>query len=760
MAYKSLGKPTSMGAGSSVYQPKAGKSATMKEGNRPSFPEWDESLMGQAKMIASNRGYSNNPAYNQYVYKKMQLNQRMAINRHVAGNKQAMGNFYKNLGRVFDTKTYSRIYGLQDGAEMLEGKLPHKMELGDVVYNNHNGKVGILQERTSYGSDTVLVFQDRRFKVDSFDHGWSVEIQEDQMPTGTSNNPPVSASSAQTAALFKEEIDEADKVNPVLKDKAVPGTIIKGVKELKKNLMEVADDNSPITFPKRDPGQYFGVNNLSSNKTSKFKPNAPTGGPIAQTGAHGNREKLTGLMHNFNVGGKGESGPNAFHAAMTEHIQKHGITPGSRIKVEGPNKSLFHGVTTSPGKTNVKGVSGSKTFSTYENMHRGSGSNKTTMKTSHGDYKVSHVSPGQTPKEQEDTRLKTGGKQSTGGHMEHWDNMSTEHKAHLERHPGISKENKGSFEQKISDIAAFKEHIGKYGRKTPETSKTTTSGGEYEQHVKSEGIKSPAPMKDKYEHFKGVPQTNQKARSFDSAAIKSEPISPKSGERERGVDFSKNFNKLKDANADVDFYAKKTSGAQMIKVGGSSIHDLPSGFMRAKEMSKKEGWDIKNISVVARGNMAKTLSSPKNKDYNKIIGQHTEQTKTTNKIRGDMGPAFGKQFSQKRQELKERETPGITKESASSQAGVGTSASKDHPGMRTGNTRTNILTNLPFPTMNIGGVLKGAGNRIGEPTSTGSEYNKKRTKLFGKTEKIVKKKAKGTLHEEAKAYGGKTEDVL
>jgi hypothetical protein len=186
----------------------------------------DQAITDQAKEIARQKGLAEERGYVSYIARHLQYKQTKLVNR---GDPKKLKEFYsKDMGRAFDTKMYNKIYGLyQDGAEMKQARAMD-LKVGDNVYNNFSGDMGILQDCQRRGDMMRLVFQDDRIiMADALEGGWGIYL----------DNAPVAASSAQGPALFREQVEGEKNTETKKKiDKCVCESLPKAKQEVFKNV--------------------------------------------------------------------------------------------------------------------------------------------------------------------------------------------------------------------------------------------------------------------------------------------------------------------------------------------------------------------------------------------------------------------------------------------------------------------------------------------------------------------------------------------
>lgn len=96
---------------------------------------------------------------------------------------------------------------------MYESIRPMHMKKGDLIYNNLIGEMGCLQDCHDRGDKAILVFGNKRFAVDKAEQGWSKKILQDG-ETAAPTEKATGATSNQSAAMFKTQMDESQKNNP------------------------------------------------------------------------------------------------------------------------------------------------------------------------------------------------------------------------------------------------------------------------------------------------------------------------------------------------------------------------------------------------------------------------------------------------------------------------------------------------------------------------------------------------------------------
>lgn len=716
------GKTQSMGLQHEQYRPTPSKSEVIKPGDRPIFPDWDQSLMGEAKMIASNRGYINNKSYESYVYKKMKMQENRATMKAVSGDKTSLGSYYKNMGRVINTQGYRNIYGLADGAQ--SPTLPHKIEVGDMVTNNSIGEIGILQDKQIQGDTTVLIFQDRRVPVNSFENGWNIIVQDDSMATTGGGQPPIGATSAQTNALFKEQVDEGKKVNPDLKeinDKKVKN----GTDKLKKDIMSLADSYTK---------------------------------PVAQTGSTNfMKSQATSLQHSPDFGGH-----KGFSNTMSEVIAKHKIPPGSRIAIRGPS-GVFHGKTLEskgPGTPSIKGVSGKHPLKHYENYQKGSSTVHKELSFPHGKYKMSYTPPGQTPKEKalrmdKSSRINKN-TDDTEHHvdlMTHLSNVHNKREEALKANAKATPEDHAIHTTNTKNLESFKKNWKGQNKSPVEHSPTgyqdLTNKG-LTDIMKKRGDKTPSPnfksSEEKSKWGEGVMKAgstgkDQAIRSSTSAAHKAGNIVPLvSGKESASFDLSnpKHVTQLGKMNPTVKIHIKNKEGS-MQKIGESSFNDLHTGFENARKFAEKKGMDFGSHSITMHGNLAGIKKSEGGNDYKNILSSHKEKGMKS-MVSANAKMPIG--FAKKTGGMQERKTPKAR--------GLPNTYAGSFTDLNQGNTRTTKISNES-------GLVKGATDSGMDKGTKISGYNRERFKAHGREAQPKKEKKVSKLPDELTLKGADTE---
>lgn len=647
----------------------------------------DRTMMAVGKNIAGERG-ENNSLSNEYVYRRMEQRQRMAINKvAMSSDKKALQRFYtKRMGGVYGSKDYNNMYGLyQDGEnKMFENAKPVEMKQGDIVYNNLIGEIGLLQDNQDRGTEALLIFQDRSFRVDKNATGWSRLTQDDGImsETGTSTH---AASSAQGNALFKEDIDNKHKnfidstMKKIMQEVSsqdhplVPkNDLQKGIKtemEHKDTIQEIKkEDASP-----REAAEMIARDHLKENE-DYYKKTKSTGKEMlvsqdnepeyseeeweevdnefaddygTPTGSlSGKKMETRGGMHNY------PGGHQAFHGEIGGALAQNNVAPGSRVHVSGPSGNFF-GTYKGPNAP-LSPVGGSKPLQHYKNSFAGS----ETQQVKHGDYTIKHVAPGMTPKELDPrTKGMTHSPVSIPeiDHQTHWSGVMKHKESEIDAiksMPNISKEHTERLGRLQEDVGHFKNFFNMVEKHPTKNIPTTISGqprtmetqvGQFnkERSEKLSGIgvtavKQPSPgpftSTTKKESWgmgiqkPGSGKNAQVERSFTGAVTKSEPIvSQHKGESgERALDINKHATLLAKTNPEVTMYYGNEKG-EVVHHAKSSFNDLPAELMR--QHSSGKGFPI---ATTVHGNLTNINRTPgHDSDYKDIVSKGMSHQKAT-----------------------------------------------------------------------------------------------------------------------------------
>ena len=716
---------------------------------------------GIADMVATQRGYTDNTAYTQHLQRRMEQKQRVASNQYATGGPQdrkRLMDFYTQMGGAFTTKHLQNIHGLyQDGGEsMFEQVKPFLMQEGDHIVNNSMGDIGILQEATQMGDQVRLVFQDgRSFSVKGDDHGWSKFLGMDEAP-------PVSASSAQGHATFREQVEGDDKD---LKKKKEKEEFQDYVPDLYDESFEFADDD--MTSPK-------------------------TGSPFGT-------RRSTSLMHNV--------GHADFHEGMKSFAKSQGISPGSRVAMypsgSGPSGGRlpektpsFYGVIGDPHpKTGVvarpdKKVDMKPSKFTHDVYHTSPAAKSFTHEIGGKKYDVTVTPPGKTAKDLDPGNIArfnvlkgtTQGSKTTS-YMDHLHAAQTKRRdefSKLRQMPKLSK-SQGERMQHLSgqmvDHDYGMELLGKTKQTKTDLSSSRSPGSfvggvqSTNKYLKERAIshvldkhpdltkgdvsptphrvQSPGPFKSpeqKKKTFEGLmrPGSDSAAkseRSFQRGVIDSEPLQQKGMQKQtRALDITKHADTLAKSNASMTFHYKDASGYVSHSVE-SSFDDMAATIGREH---RKHGQ--LPFATVARGNFDGVADATKGASaYKKNLKEGMTSQKVGGVLSRQKGaPGAAIPFKKKEMGKETNRTTPITTQTTT----------RTKSTMSPGATKTMIVGGIDALGSDVADVVKAGGAYRHGGGSVGqgiSDYNQKQQKLFGKqSKKKTEKSSDKYFHEVTK----------